>query len=383
MRANLKATLFCQNRHSVFIWITLVIRKMSIFIGMGILFTACIFSTSGYSQNDPLSLLDYGKVSLQTIESEFYRKSLISEPIEYDNTYYKYYIENGDSKIPVELYFNSDGYGTEELRDLELNLNGDSVFYDKPLFRRGDGPRAKAEIDRIIQIYHNWYGEPDNISYPMVSEAVKEIRILLGRNEKGETKTLEWYEPHYKISLFVPASTRISSEDTSIFYKGATIIYSSLDYEEKLKSLKENILKKLAPNDIVTIGVREPRWELNQESANHSNSVWDFKLDIVDIMRQAPEEERSIKAIRFDIIFTDLFGEEISRLEDVTYELTTKLDAGRSFIFSRLQEYIYTYNMNSDYALPVEKARRYAANNTLEVSTKTKAIVFANNEILK
>ena len=129
--------------------------------------------------------------------------------------------------------------------------------------------------------------------------------------------------------------------------------------------------------------MREPRWELNQESANHSNSVWDFKLDIVDIMRQAPEEERSIKAIRFDIIFTDLFGEEISRLEDVTYELTTKLDAGRSFIFSRLQEYIYTYNMNSDYALPVEKARRYAANNTLEVSTKTKAIVFANNEILK
>lgn len=337
------------------------------------------------AQEDPLSDINYGISTVNEVKKNYLQSKLFSEPL-HDSSYFKYYINYQDLKLPVVASFNPDWYETDEIRQLKLNLNEDDTVYNpkgEQFIQRGIVGKEISEIDEILSIYKKWYGEPDSIFVPKLSDGEIMGRKILGKSMENEDRYYLWNEENFNISFHTPSPTYKTTNRTTKVYENAEILYSSTDYLEDFNRRKAKKRLELIVSDVVSVRITNPRWEINQEKPNNNNEIWDFKIDINDILREAKEEDRNISALRFDIVFKDVFNEEVSRLKNVTHELKEALEPFRGALYSNPIVYVYTYNMHSEYAIPVEKARRYSQNHSIIIFADVQKVLFSNGEIME
>lgn len=133
-------------------------------------------------------------------------------------------------------------------------------------------------------------------------------------------------------------------------------------------------------NNIVEIWLRKPNW-ISSIDPNAYQGVYDFHYDIDMARKIDPNEERAVKAVKFDIIFLDVFKEEISRWEGINFQLPQPL--GKYDYVYENKGYSITYDSREKRALPLEIGRQMHQSSGITIKADIKAILFTNGDILK
>ncbi len=127
------------------------------------------------SKNDPFKNVNFGKVSTEEFKNDMFNQKIFTEQYE-DSTGFRYFVNNGQEKLPVTAVINPDGFKLGKLRQLKIYLSGDTSYmgfyktddtteHISKMFSPGFGPKKITEVNSIIEIYKDWYGEPDSIKY--------------------------------------------------------------------------------------------------------------------------------------------------------------------------------------------------------------------------
>lgn len=133
-------------------------------------------------------------------------------------------------------------------------------------------------------------------------------------------------------------------------------------------------------NNVVEIWLKKPNW-ISSIDPNAYQGVYDFHYDIDMARKIDPNEDRAVKAVKFDIIFLDVFKEEISRWEGINFELPQPL--GRYDYVYENKGYSITYDSREKRALPLEIGRQMHESSGITIKADIKAILFTNGDILK
>lgn len=344
-------------------------------------FFYCLYSSGQGTKGDPFEKIRYGIDKTEIIKSNWQQNGLLTEP-EYDNTMFRYFIKGATADFPVEVTFNPDGYETEEIRQIKLFLNTDEVIQHngKQFTTRGRMARPINEVEEILKVYQQYYGTPDSIFVPELSDNLKSLNAALGRSTKSQERTYIWIEKNYKISFYIPKPGRIDVNASELYYDNAEIKYSSLDYDENLFAIKEEIRRGLAPSDIVEIWLKNPNW-IQSAQPNTSKGIFDFHYDIDMARKIAPEEGRAVKAVKFDIVFLDSFKDEVARWKGINFQLPDPLGQ-YDYVYNNKGFYI-TYDSLEKKALPLETGRQLNESSGITIKAEITGILFTNGDLLK
>ena len=150
------------------------------------------------------------------------------------------------------------------------------------------------------------------------------------------------------------------------------------DYQLTIKTIKDSIRKSLKANDLITITTHQPNW------SNIDEYIVALKIDVSDIHRKDREEKRCVTGVRFDIIFTDKFKEELCRIENVTYEPKEPLCTSDGiFTYNNVtMSYTLKYSILGDVSKSYESARKYSRENKIYTEAKIKAVVLDDGTII-
>lgn len=346
------------------------------------------------TMDDPLLNFTFGeKESLWKRKSnKNFELGLLQMPNE-DSTLYRYYFNKNGEQISADIMLNSDGYNYGNLRIIKFRLGGDSIIvFDKKKYRRSSGPRDRTEVDQLFNWFVEYYGKPDdtlnNFVFPKLDyNTNKSIEEKF--NDFFETEPIAgsyiWHLENYQIEFTKHPLLSIAYNNNydSTKYNKPQIIFRYNSYKNELKKIINNIREKMIAKDIVVVEVGSPKWN----SIYQSNS-WDYDyrllIPINNIYRIGKEELRDVIAVQFDVIITDVFDNEISRIKDVKLELDKPIEIEKGiFVKANMYYYEIKYNSNSDEALHLEIARKFQANNNLKLISEVKAVVFKDGEVLR
>jgi hypothetical protein len=352
--------------------------KLNLFLSLGLI--VCL-SFNSSSQDDPFKKNNYGVATIEDVKTSMVKEGLLTDP-ELEEASFKYIIKGNDNNYPVEVTFNPDGYSTAEIRQIKLNLNTDEIINHngKKFTIRARMARSIKEVKGILKIYYQYYGEPDTIITPELSDDLKSLYAAMGRSTKSQERTHIWNEKNYIVSFFIPKPRRIDINASELYYNNAQIKYSSLDYEENLAKIQEMIRQELTPSDIVKIYLNNPNW-IPSVHPNATNGVYDFHYDIGMATKVSPEEKRAIKAVKFDIVFIDSFQDEVSRWKGINFQLPQPLDR-YGYTYNN-KGYSITYDSSEKKTLPLEIGRQMNRSSGITIKAKVTAILYTNGDLLK
>ena len=158
-----------------------------------------------------------------------------------------------------------------------------------------------------------------------------------------------------------------------------------ISYESKLKEITEPIRLAYKPNDLIKISETFIRWENLGR-----NSFWGEEKRIIShfkhFLRQGNAEPRAISNAQFDLVFFDVFDNEIFRIEDFSIDFTSPVESYIVPLFvSGDNEYVYEskYNEFSKDYDKYERALELHKQRKLKFKADFKAIVFEDGEVLK
>lgn len=321
---------------------------------------------------DKLSRIDFGIDSYDWLLSDMLSEDIITEP-DKDSLSYRYYIEDSDEnkRIPVLIRINPDRYKFGSVRQIELDLAGDTIYWiDPPKFARGAGVRLCAEVDSIYALYVKWHGEPDSVSF----------------EERQMVHKAFWKKKNCIITFIHSIPREDVNFSDKMVYSDAKIKYEMYGYEVEFNRIRDSIRQTLTPNDLINVTAWDPRWESIYGLYSFGyNRV--FKVTLSDIKRKDREEPRAVIAFRFDVVLEDRFGTELHRFEDITIEPNRPLYGyyNTNFVLDFLSNQIYEvrYHSSGEHNASLEFARHYNESNEILVKTEIKAVVFQDGEILK
>lgn len=333
------------------------------------------------AQEDNFKKINYGVDKVEIVKENWIQGGHLTDP-GFDNTLFKHKINGEKNNYPVEVTFNPDGYDTPEIRQIGLSLNTDQVVIHngKKIISRTMQPRSIQDVEEILKIYYQYYGEPNSIVVPELSNTLKSLNAALGRSTESQERTYIWKEKNYTISFYVPEPERIDVNSSELYYDNAEIKYSSVDYDENLFAIKEEIRRGLTPSDIVEIWLKNPNW-IQSAHPNTYNGIFDFHYDIDMARKIAPEEGRAVKAVKFDIVFLDSFKDEVARWKGINFQLPDPLDQ-YDYVYNN-KGFSITYDSREKKALPLEIGRQVNASNSITIKADVTGILFTNGELLK
>ena len=118
--------------------------------------------------SDPINGLILGSDTLYTSRiSELERNGLLRDK-EYGS--YEYYLQLEKDSIKTVISFNIDGYDDSKLRNIKINLLGDTSYEKKSdtTFTawkiRGYGARRCSEVEKVYNYFCKYYGEPNYVN---------------------------------------------------------------------------------------------------------------------------------------------------------------------------------------------------------------------------
>lgn len=359
-----------------------------------ILFLLITISFIGCKEKDPFSAIKFGKSNYKTTTEDLLKKGLISRSSEDSSTFYsKIKIDNAE--LPIILYFNSDLYKFGSVRSIYMNLGGDTIYdfaySDDPYISLGAGPRLYSDVENLYEQYEQWYGTPDSIllDYPPkkigAGLSIGEYMRQSFQEEKIDSsaipgKTIYWQTPEYKIKFYFSIPYPETKKDSLLYVKSPSIEYTMLDYEVRLKAIQDSIKTTFNPDDLISMRITNPEWN---ESIYGGDNI--FSIAVRDVVRKDREEDRDVIALKFDIIFTDLFGEELMRMENVTLEPPFPLENGReglTKILSGPLTYTMPYNSYSKQGQDVIALKNHYKNNKTHINYQINSVVFNDGTVL-
>lgn len=351
-----------------------------------------LISVFSCKRKDPFSSINYGKANYQETVSELTEKGLITMSSNDSSRFYSN-INVGNVELPIVLYFNSDSYNFGSVRSLYVNLSGDSIydFADSVYFSRGLGPRLYSEVESIYKKYEQWYGKPDSISidYPLKKPksglTLGEIMRQSFQPERLDSsaipgKTVYWKGLNYNLEFQYSIPYVEARRDSMMYVKNPSIEYSMIDYDKRLEAIRDSIRETFSPEDLISMEVYNPKW--NENPYNYPNT---FSIEVGRVMRIDKEENRGVVAIKFDLIFRDLFKKEITRLNDVIFEPKSPLMNGsRGFIEYAAFPSVYSwrYNNSTEQGREISYLKEYKASNQINIEYEIKSIVFDDGSVL-
>ncbi len=316
-------------------------------------------------------------------------------PKEEGNHFYLYPFKTDSLNMNLRLRFNPDEYGSENLRQIKIYLNGDTIYNTKPIYLQGLGSISIKKVENIIKTYNYWYGKYDTIIYPDARSkstgVTKEFRDFINQNrttemsneEKTErkekrSKTLIWYEKNFDISIFLPEFGRKKYNNNIKMYDGATITYSMKRLDSELAKIKDSIREILQPLDIIELEVRNPSWKGHIYTTNLTYNITGiYKKKYANLI------PNKVLAIRYDLIIEDLFKNELARIPNSTFELKEPLTTNFSgYSFSNPYVKGIKYNIENSQRNEFEEARLYAKNNSIKIKAIVTSVLFGNGEVL-
>lgn len=334
-----------------------------------ICFFVTLFFSIGCGRNkDPFREVKFGKVNLFSFKNEMIDRGVLSEP-EIDSTSFRYFLihENDSSKWVVET--NPGDYNFGVLRQLEINLSGDSLIIGgKHVYSRGMGARRKDDINKIVSIYKEWYGKPDSIR----------------RDFKGMYDRFIWILQDYKLTIDKPKPQKDKFYVDSICY-GGSVVYEMIGYEDAVEKIRDSIRSQNTPNDIISARTYNPRWEINKGASQFDPDI-KFLVNLHSFTRKDREDLRGVVSVKFDIVIENEFGDELVRIGNGVYTPPEPLETNYSGIansFWGYEVYSVDYYSNSYDAVNLESAREYSEINKIKAFVDIKAVVFEDGEVLK
>lgn len=295
---------------------------------------------------------------------------------EYYDTY-RYYFRNGKDSIYSDVEFNSDGYKFEKLRIINYNLKADKkTKYSGTV--RSFYPRKKIVIDELFSWFIELYGTPNDT----ILNYGKQF------NFKNKTKSLQsinyrWKKEQFDIDFFLETRFIFNDSLEKEYYSNSSIVFKSKSYKSDLEVIKDSIRNTLGPNDIVKVNFKNLIWE------SKGNNNYNFTIVIEYIYRGDYEEPRSVTNIEFDLIITDIFENEITRLSGIRLQLNPVLkQKKRTDIFLTIEnsfnlDYNYNaYSSNID-VINIEKARKEKIKLGIKYFAIVKSIIFDDGTVKK
>lgn len=351
--------------------------KKQLLLNLGLL----LYSLLSFAQDDPFNKINFGIDKSEIIISNWEQEGILTDP-EYENLLFKYLIKGKAGNFPVEVAFNPDGYQTDEIRQVKLMLNLDEIIVqnENKFIRRARMARSINEVEEILKIYYKYYGEPDSIIVPELSDLIKSLNKALGRSTESQERTYIWERKDHQIAFYIPEPSRININESELFYDSASITYSTLDYGKKLFEIQEKIRQGLAPADIIEIWLKNPNW-IPSANPDAYKGVYDFHYDIDMARKIAPEEKRAIKAVKFDIVFIDSFKDEVARWKGINFLLPEPIEQN-SYIYTN-KGYSITYDSRDKKALPLEIGRQISESSGITIKADVIGILYTNGELLK
>ena len=258
-------------------------------------------------------------------------------------------------------------------------------------FLKGAGPRSYSDIEEIYNKYEEWYGKPDSIAlqFPILQSNknfdLYELAKGLNKPKKVDSsavpgKSAYWKTENYEIYFDYAIPHYAFKKDSILYIDFPSIEYFMIDYDDRLNAIRDSISKTFTPQDLISMRVSNPEWSEAYDGINNT-----FRVLISDVMRKDREEERAVIAIKIDIIFTDIFGEELMRMENVTLEPPFPLEnrnEGLTRVLSGPLNYKMPYNSFSKQGKEIIALEKHYKNKKTLIKSQINSVVFDDGSVL-
>lgn len=367
------------------------------------LFYIIYFTFSSCSSNDPISEVDFGKISVMDFTTTMEEKGLLkiekSEDEFYDTLKFFRIEIKGEHELRSTLWENPDGYEFDTLYSIKLNFGSDSLlFFDKMVYRPGKGEISNKKLNSVLELFKGWYGEP-NFTFrgsQYFSEIYKVIEAQAKQKEITKKGTLAgtidvrsrvsnylvWEQEGFNLMI----SYSQSGEDS--LFSSNTIRYEIKEYQDLLQKKKDDVRKKAGLNDYINL-------DLNLNSFSEADFPYTDRLNlyISSLGHKLPEEERDITKFRFNVIIKNEYGDILLTLNDLNIDFEYPLESPSDGYFtSKTGGYSFSvdFNRNNSQGNSYEKLRRLreqkvASGNfaDIKIEHEITAIIFEDGEVLK
>lgn len=345
-------------------------------------FLLILISCVNTKSKDPLKDVGIGLVSMNEFESSMLKQGIISEGTEHS---FRYYIVMKKDSIPVELHVNPDyryfGY-FGKLREIELNLGADTVYLgNNPIYRRGEAPRNQYDLERILQVYTEWYGKPDSIINPSDNIFIRAL------SDRSKTVYI-WNTDHYTLTFNLYRKYKNDSIEsrTKAFnrIRKSSIIYRMKGYQQELAIIEDSIRQHANPNDILNFWRITYKWIINETNHNISR----LTIYVNQPGRKDYDLTRDVIGIKFDLLIKDEFDDELCRINDWHYSEDGIMANDRNYMGPRSvelrQRVLYIdYDIRDPRNADIENARMYSNTGRLKLEAYITALSFSDGSILK
>ncbi|MCP4551604.1 MAG: hypothetical protein GY834_06095 [Bacteroidetes bacterium] len=252
-------------------------------------------------------------------------------PIEYGD--FVSYIYDGKDSFKVEykinkpyptskydIYSDFTLYQNNKLRNIEINLNGDTTCYlggdwvnNEFIINLNErnknaiesyGPRKKIEIDKIRKFLIKLYGKPNISSDSLVKEYTIDLVSAELESGLGMFKYLSaesgfqehisfkdiWTFNNMTVELLrKPFYYDKCFKDT--VYPSAHIVYKMNEFDKEMNRIQEDIRKNFRPNDLISIEFKKPIFKELMKS-HYNGQEYELFQPINRITRKGPEDKR-------------------------------------------------------------------------------------------
>jgi hypothetical protein len=339
------------------------------------LFLVVISIVVGCSKKDPMSQIQFGNESVQSVCEKMTSNGTFIDSSEYDNEYI-YFLNN---KFKGVAQINYQGYDFGLLENITIDLGGDSIYikdYNSPLRAlayKGRGPRNISDFHEINSILVEWYGNPN--------DSIKKLNWL-GVPEENSHVEYIWKQPNFEISL---ERNAIKVGEYRPFEgvkttDGIRLTYSAKNKQSIKKHIVDSIRGTLKPNDIVGLVSYAVKWTIE----SNMKHVVDINLRRFEMLR--PEEQRKVNAFKLDLILKNSFGEEVHRFSDLMIKTREPLVPATERIISGssdVKHFSKSYNPYSIDEISLEDARKLREKGLLRIQPFVTAVSFVNGEFVK
>lgn len=385
------------------------IRKIRVLISYGITLIIGLISSCA-SDKDPIQASDFKYLGQNELIEILTRKKVLD--VEYDinefyDTLYLFNINN-DKDLKSILWINPEKYSFNKVKSIKINFGSDSVqLFGQMDYRPGKGFVDKQKIDKILDVYQNYFGKPDAIldkstkEMTLIEDVVTELENNKLREENSKNRntgllnTIDirdinniykydiWELKEYKIMIctFYPYSDPLSHS--------GWIKYEVNNLNDLLAEKREEVRKSANLNDYI---------KMNLNLSPFSKSTQQYYTDRINIVgfslgHVLPEESRDIKQFKFNLLIEDEYEDILLTINDLELSLDYPLKSpSNGMFYSKTDQFQWTvdYNRNTPTSKDFENLRLIRERKIeqgrfgdIRLKYEITAIIFDDGEVLK
>lgn len=368
-------------------------KKIIQFLIISTLFISC------NKNSDSFSNIKFGNISRDSFLKKMLNNKTFNvfndnKEMPSDTTSFGYVLKNGGKEFPMRVYFNEENsdpkYHIGSLRRMGFWIGEDKNEYGRTW--RSSGKISKEFVDDLFDTYVDFYGKPDSLTlinkykYNNPSDIFNAIKTGVDNPKNIDKRYLSgkkavWITDNFKLVFEIPFVKKPTSKNEKIFYEYGSdikILFEMIGYEKEFKRVQDSIAKTFVPKDLVYITTGDCEW---------INTRLNVKISQID--RMDFDEERSIRGVRFDLVFSDSFTDELYKAENLTIELPKE-----SYLESREQKgvsgLIRTVDLNrifwADFNIlndpKLAYLKKYSETNKVNIKAVIKTVLFEDGTIL-